>query len=72
MTYGSQEVLHRFAEAYKLGYPLLSDKDSVVIREFGILNTNIPKDHSFFGIPYSGDYLVSPDGVIRAKLFARL
>jgi hypothetical protein len=48
---------------------LLSDKGNVFIREFGILNTNIPKDHSFFGIPFPGDYLVSPDGVIRAKYF---
>jgi hypothetical protein len=48
---------------------LLSDKGSVVIRAFGILNTNIPKDHFFYGIPFPGDYLVSPDGVIRAKYF---
>ncbi len=52
-----------------LGFPCLSDKGSVVIREFGILNSNIPKDHPFYGIPFPGDYLISSDGVIQAKYF---
>ena len=50
-------------------FPCLSDNGSVVIREFGILNSNIPKDHPFYGIPFPGDYLISPDGVIQAKYF---
>jgi peroxiredoxin len=69
ITYDSQEILQRFGAAHHLGYPCLSDKGSVVIREFGILNTNVPKDHPFYGIPFPGDYLISPDGVIRAKYF---
>jgi DsbC/DsbD-like thiol-disulfide interchange protein len=40
-----------------------------VIREFGILNSNVPKGHPFYGIPFPGDYLISPDGIIRAKYF---
>jgi hypothetical protein len=40
-----------------------------VIREFGILNSNIPKGHPFYGIPFPGEYLISPDGMIRAKYF---
>jgi hypothetical protein len=69
ITYDSQEILQRFSAAHHLGYPCLSDKGSVVIREFGILNTNVPKDHQFYGIPFPGDYLISPDGVIKAKYF---
>ena len=69
ITYDSQEILQRFSAAYNLGYPCLSDKGSLVIREFGILNTNVPKDHPFCGIPFPGDYLISPDGVIKAKFF---
>lgn len=69
ITYDSPEILQRFSAAHGLGFPCLSDKGSVVIREFGILNSNIPKDHPFFGIPFPGDYLISPDGVIQAKYF---
>lgn len=69
ISYDSQEILRRFSDAHKLGYPCLSDKDSVVIREFGILNSNIPRGHPFYGIPFPGDYLISPDGMIRAKYF---
>jgi hypothetical protein len=69
ITYDSQEILHRFSAAHQLGFPCLSDKGSVVIREFGILNPNIPKDDPFYGIPFPGDYLISPDGVIKAKYF---
>ena len=69
ITYDSQEILQRFSAAHQLDYPLLSDKGCVVIREFGILNTNVPKDHPFYGIPFPGDYVISPDGVIKAKYF---
>jgi len=69
ISYDSVEVLRRFAETYHLGYPCLSDKGSVVIREFGILNTNIPADHRFYGIPFPGDYLISHEGIVRAKYF---
>jgi DsbC/DsbD-like thiol-disulfide interchange protein len=40
-----------------------------VIREFGILNTNIPADHPFHGIPFPGFYLIAPDGRVEAKYF---
>jgi hypothetical protein len=69
ITYDSQEILPRFSAAHHLDYPLLSDKGGVVIREFGILNTNVPKDHPFYGIPFPGDYLISADGLIKAKYF---
>ena len=69
ISYDSVEILRRFSDAHKLGYPCLSDKGSAVIREFGIINQNIPKDHPFYGIPFPGDYLISPDGKVRAKYF---
>jgi hypothetical protein len=41
-----------------------------VIRAFGIFNTNIPEDHKMmYGIPFPGDYLIAPDGIVRDKLF---
>jgi Disulphide bond corrector protein DsbC/AhpC/TSA family len=63
-------VLRRFSAAYHISYPMLSDKGSVVIREFGILNTNVPPDVTrFYGIPFPGQYLIAPDDTVKDKLF---
>lgn len=48
---------------------MLSDKGSVVIRQFGILNANIPEGQPFFGIPFPGDYLIDAKGTVRDKHF---
>ena len=49
---------------------MLSDEGSVVIRKFGILNTNVPPDvKRFYGIPFPGQYLIAPDGTVKDKLF---
>jgi hypothetical protein len=69
VSYDSPEILKKFADAYHTGYPMLSDQGSAVIRKFGILNTNIPAGHPFYGIPFPGDYLLNADGVVREKLF---
>ena len=51
---------------------MLSDLDSRVIREFGILNTQIqPGETKYYGIPYPGTYLVNESGTVVAKFFNR-
>ena len=70
LSYDEQEPLADFAEAYNITYTLLSDPDSEVIRQFGILNTIIPEnDHPWFGIPYPGTYLLDSKGIITHKFF---
>jgi hypothetical protein len=72
ITYDSREILSSFADTYKIEYPMLSDVGSKVIRAFGILNTNVPDDHKMmYGMPWPGEYLLAPDGVVRDKLFLR-
>tara|TARA_B100000686_G_C16741897_1_gene947071 strand:- start:1025 stop:1924 length:900 start_codon:yes stop_codon:yes gene_type:complete len=39
ISYDSQKTLSNFAERYEISFPLLSDNNSAVISEFGILNT---------------------------------
>ena len=64
-------MLTRFARAHQITFPMLSDKGSAVIRRYGILNTNIPPTHTFYGIPFPGEFLVAPDGrVARAMQVA--
>jgi len=65
------EVLAKFASENGITYPLLSDADSAVIREFGILNTLIAPDEPRYGISYPGVYVVGTDGLVEEKLFYR-
>jgi hypothetical protein len=69
ISYDSCEILDRFADQYHITYPMLSDHDSLIIRKFGILNTNVPPGTRFYGIPFPGQYLLAPDGTVRDKLF---
>jgi AhpC/TSA family/Disulphide bond corrector protein DsbC len=69
ISYDSLAVLARFVSAHQITFPLLSDKGSAVIRRYGILNTNIPRTHMFYGIPFPGEYLVAPDGRVVDKVF---
>ena len=49
---------------------MLSDIGSKVIRAFGILNTNVPEDHTMmYGMPWPGNFLLAPDGTVRDKVF---
>jgi Disulphide bond corrector protein DsbC/AhpC/TSA family len=69
ISYDSREILSRFADQYHLAYPMLSDHGSLIIRKFGILNTNVPHGTRFYGIPFPGQYLLAPDRTVRDKLF---
>ena len=70
LSYDEVDALADFREAYDITYPLLSDPDSAVIRQFGILNTLIAEDdHPWFGIPFPGSFIVNADGVITHKFF---
>ncbi len=69
ISYDSPEVLKTFADREHIGFPLLSDPDSKVIRSYGILNETIEKGTPFYGIPYPGTYLLNEHGVVVAKYF---
>ena len=69
ITYDSPAVLRHFAERRKIGYPMLSDTGSKVIRAFGILNTNVREGTPFHGVPFPGTYILDARGVVKAKYF---
>jgi hypothetical protein len=69
ISYDPAEKLRQFAQQFQIGFPLLSDRDSAVIRSFGILNTNIAPDLRSHGVPHPVQYLVAPDGTIMRKYF---
>ena len=61
------DALKHFSDRMNLGFPLLSDPESAIIREFGVLNEDVPKDHQFFGIPHPVELLVDPDRTVRDR-----
>jgi hypothetical protein len=69
ISYDSEEVLAAFAQKYSIGYPLLSDKQSDVIRRFGIFNFNMAPELRAHGVPHPVEFLVSADGVVVKKYF---
>jgi hypothetical protein len=69
ISYDPAATLKKFADSYHINYPMLSDKGSAVISKYGILNTNIPQEHPFHGIPFPGDYLIGASGKVRDKQF---
>lgn len=69
ISYDSVELLRNFAGRKGLHYTMLSDPESKIIRAFGILNDNFPKDNPFYGVPFPGLYLIDQHGVVTAKYF---
>ncbi len=69
VSYDSVAVLKSFAERRGITFPLLSDPDSKIIRDFGILNQEAKPGSMQYGIPYPGTYLVDPGGRVTAKYF---
>jgi hypothetical protein len=69
ISYDSRETLERFAQKYQIRFPLLSDRDSMVIRRLGILNTNIAPGLRAYGVPHPVEYLIAPGGTVVRKYF---
>ena len=70
ISYDDSEALKAFSEEYEINFPLLSDVDSAVIKNFGILNDQIkPGDAMLHGIPFPGSYVLDETGTVLAKFF---
>lgn len=69
IAYDSTAVLKAFADRTGITYPMLSDPDSKIIRDFGILNESVPKGTPFYGVPHPGTYILDARGVVLRKFF---
>ena len=57
-------MLREFSEKQNIPYPLLSDLDSSVIREYGIINSLLDSsDAMLYGIPFPGAFVTDEDGI---------
>lgn len=71
-------MLANFAQRREIGYTLLSDVGSRVIRDLGLLNEHIVQQQAAFGInaaarhfgvPYPGTFILDQAGVVRERWF---
>ena len=59
VSYDDQQALNAYALGQGIEFTLLSDPESRVIRQYGVLNTFIePKDDFYFGIPFPGIFSI--------------
>jgi hypothetical protein len=69
ISYDSIDVLKHFAQRRRIRFPLLSDAESKVIRNFGLLNEDIPKSTLFYGVPHPVTYIIDERGIVRSRHF---
>src|SRR5256885_888112 len=70
ISYDPVATLADFSKRRGIAFPLLSDSGSVVIKEYGILNTTVsPTNQQQYGIPFPGTFMVNPQGIVTSRFF---
>ena len=69
LSYDSNEVMASFATMNNLHFDLLSDVNNQTIKSYGVLNKDYQEGHRFYGIPYPGIMVITPDGKLQDKYF---
>ena len=68
VSYDPTDVLTQFTEKREIPYPLLSDQGSVTIDAWKLRDIRYKPDSFAWGVPYASIYVISPKGVLKAKL----
>ena len=68
ISYDPPEVLSDFAARRDIGYTLLSDAGSKTIDAFQLRDPQYKPDTYAYGVPRPSIFVISRDGVVRAKL----
>jgi hypothetical protein len=71
ISYDSPEVLRDFARRRHITFPLLSDRESAVIRAFKLENPEYPPGHAAHGVPYPGTFVIDAAGVVQSRFFEK-
>ena len=67
MTYDPVDFLKTVEEDQGVEFTMLHDEAVSHVNALGIRNMDYEPGDRVYGIPYPGIFLISPDGVIRAK-----
>jgi len=69
VSYDPPETLKKFADSRGITFPLVSDRDSAIIRAYGILNESEQPGARGYGIPHPGTFIVDRKGVVVSRFF---
>ncbi len=69
MSYETPEVLADAAMKHKLDFTLLSDPNSTIIDKYGLRDPQYKEGSKAYGVPRPIVFILTPKGVIKAKLF---
>lgn len=69
MSYETPEVLAKAAMKHGLDFTLLADPGSTIIDKYELRDPQYPKDSMAYGVPRPIVFILTPEGVIKAKLF---
>lgn len=69
ISYDSPETLKKFADSRGITFPLISDRDSAIIRAYGILNEAEKPGARGYGIPHPGTFIVDRNGRVVSRFF---
>jgi peroxiredoxin len=68
ISYDPTDVLGQFSEKRSIPYPLLSDPGSATIDAWKLRDMRYKPGSFAWGAPYASIYVISPKGVLKAKL----
>lgn len=70
ISYDTAEIQKIFFDRHEFTMPILSDVENAAINAFDVLNADSISERSpIYGYPHPIVFLVSPDGIIRDKLY---
>lgn len=69
ISYDAPETLRKFANSRGITFPLIADRDSAIIRAYGILNESEQPGGRAYGIPHPGTFIVDRKGVVVSRFF---
>jgi hypothetical protein len=69
VSYDPVETLASFAKARGIMFPLLSDKGSAIIRQYGLFNETIEVNTRPYGVPHPGTFVLDPARKVTARYF---
>jgi peroxiredoxin len=67
VSYDPVAKIASFAEARQIGYPILSDPKSEIIRAFDLLNETYAPGNFAHGVAHPIIFVVDPSGVVRHR-----
>ncbi len=69
ISYDPPETLKRFADSRGITFPLIADRDSSMIRAFGLFNESEKPGARGYGIPHPGTFIVDRKGIVVSRFF---